>query len=278
MASGLASAELVNAMEILQRAVLERRQRLPVPSSFLLDGRGHLAVIYRGPVSRDQLEEDVALLGASPHQRRQTAVPFPGRWTSKPLPPDPRPVLATFVKAGQLDQAAAYAKRCLADSSMAEDYETDIRRLLGDIYLDQRKTPEAISMYARLLALAPEEASSHREIGQQLIQRQQPKAAIAHLIQAARIQTNDLELRLNLAFLLIRERRHEEAIPHLQAVIHARPAVASLRWELAKALENTGRLEQSIEQYEQVMKILPDHREAAASLARLRHTLQNRAK
>jgi len=269
MPSGMASDDLVNAMEIFHRAYLESRRRLPVPCSFLLDREGRVAVIYKGRVSSKQLMDDVALLEATPHQRRAAAVPFAGRWTSKPLPADPRPVLATIVKAGQADNAIAYAKNCLSDSLIAEAHGIDIHRLLGDLYLDQRKIAAAVKSYQQILTLSPKDVQIHLEIGQQLIQVQEPRAAIPHLSQAAAIQPNNLELRLNLSLLQLREQQFNEAIPHLKAVIKQRPDIVSLRIQLAQALERTGDRKESIQQYQQVLKRSPGHQEAIKSLHRL---------
>lgn len=269
MPSGMASNDLVNAMEIFHRAFLESRRRLPVPCSFLLDREGRVAVIYKGRVSTDQLMNDVAMLDATPQQRRAAAVPFPGRWTSKPLPADPRPVLATLVKAGQVDNAIAYANRCLSNALIAEAHGADIHRLLGDLFLDQSKVEVAVKAYQQILTLLPKDARMHLEIGQQLIQVQEPRAAIPHLSQAAKIQPNNLELRLNLSLLQLREQQFNEAIPHLRAVIKQRPDIVSLQMQLAQALERNGDLVESIQQYRAVLKISPDHPEAMKGLNRL---------
>ncbi|MBI2926271.1 MAG: ASPIC/UnbV domain-containing protein [Verrucomicrobia bacterium] len=81
---GQATAEWLEKIEILGDRLFERRLALVVPTSFLLDRNGDLGVIYRGPVEVDTVLRDAALLRTQPAGRRDQAVPFAGRWYTKP--------------------------------------------------------------------------------------------------------------------------------------------------------------------------------------------------
>ena len=71
---------LVDTLDAFHRAMLDRWRPLPVPTSFLVDESGRVAVIYRGTVEASQLLEDVKLLKASPEVLARAAVPFEGQW------------------------------------------------------------------------------------------------------------------------------------------------------------------------------------------------------
>ena len=59
----MANPELVGKLEVLQEVLLSPpREPGQLPTSYLLDRLGRLAVIYLGPVSSDQLLADVAML------------------------------------------------------------------------------------------------------------------------------------------------------------------------------------------------------------------------
>jgi hypothetical protein len=58
---------------------------LVLPTSFLLDGQGRLSVIYRGPVTPDQLLEDVGRLGLPAPDWNELSVPFAGQWLRSPF-------------------------------------------------------------------------------------------------------------------------------------------------------------------------------------------------
>ena len=108
--SGRATNELVRDLEIVHRTIVELQSPLPVPSSFLLDADGRLGAIYKGPVPLARLLADVKLLGSSPEARRDSAVPYPGRFASQPFPANPEPVARALELDGRPEAAAAYRR------------------------------------------------------------------------------------------------------------------------------------------------------------------------
>ena len=77
---GLATVALVERLNAVQRTIVSKKTPLPIPSSFLIDAEGKLAVVYRGQVPLHLLLEDVGD-GARPKKdARDAAVPFAGRW------------------------------------------------------------------------------------------------------------------------------------------------------------------------------------------------------
>ena len=79
-----ADAPTIDALDTLQQALLERRRPLALPSSFLVDAKGQLAVLHRGPVNPAQLCAEVRALAGTPAEIRDRAVPFRGRWIGDP--------------------------------------------------------------------------------------------------------------------------------------------------------------------------------------------------
>ena len=101
----------IRALDLFQKGVLDRWVDLPVPSSFLMDQYGDVAVIYKGKVSANQVISDFKLLNANHEQRRSMALPFQGLFIS-PLPkPDPRRISSQFLDADQPQEALAYLKK-----------------------------------------------------------------------------------------------------------------------------------------------------------------------
>ncbi len=83
-ASLYAGSEAIDALDVLQQSLLERRRKLALPSSFLVDAQGQLAVMQRGPSSPARLCREVAALAGNPRELRDRAVPFEGRWIGDP--------------------------------------------------------------------------------------------------------------------------------------------------------------------------------------------------
>ncbi len=82
--TGAATDELLLLFEVLQSALVDRSRRLPVPASFLIDGDGRLARIYKGRIEVDRLLRDVADLSLGGLDAARASLPFSGRWHEGP--------------------------------------------------------------------------------------------------------------------------------------------------------------------------------------------------
>ena len=111
---GLAAESLAVKLDIMQRAVTGRQRSLPIPSSFLLDPAGRLAVVYKGRVTVEQILADVQLLGEPVNVLRDAAVPLAGRWSNSPVGVRPKVVAQKFLQAGYSDEAEEYLSTVLA--------------------------------------------------------------------------------------------------------------------------------------------------------------------
>ena len=78
--AGIATPDVVESFSLALKAFVLRQEPLSLPTSFLIDSRGQLAVIYKGSVETRQLTEDLGLLNLSSNGIFQAACPFPGRW------------------------------------------------------------------------------------------------------------------------------------------------------------------------------------------------------
>ena len=79
--AGWATTAATQKLQLVQNHLFDLHRPMSVPTSLLIDATGHLAVLYRGPVSVDQVLADVAELpnlATAPQ-----AVPFAGRWHTR---------------------------------------------------------------------------------------------------------------------------------------------------------------------------------------------------
>ncbi len=123
----------VRGLDLFQRAVLDRWNPLPVPSSFLIDGEGRVALIYKGRVGVDQLLEDYKLLGAEPQAWRRAALAFPGRFISSLPKPQPLNVSSQLVDAAQPRVALRYLEDFAAVNPVAADVDEVIGVLRNEL-------------------------------------------------------------------------------------------------------------------------------------------------
>ena len=75
---GKATAQMAAAFQILHNLQIAIHRQLPLPSSFLIDEYGRLAVIYKGPVTVAQVSSDLEHSQGDRDKRFMDAALFPG--------------------------------------------------------------------------------------------------------------------------------------------------------------------------------------------------------
>jgi len=83
---GFATAQGLSLMQSFANSATTYHQPLPAPTSFLLDGKGRVRVIYKGTVSAEQVKKDIEMSAREPEDTIADALPHPGRWDMKPSP------------------------------------------------------------------------------------------------------------------------------------------------------------------------------------------------
>jgi tetratricopeptide (TPR) repeat protein len=117
-------------MAAVNRALFNLDRPFPLPTSFLVDARGRIAVIYKAPVTVEGVLADAAALGSRGPESGDRAAPFPGRWQSNAMrssraPLRPRDVLMrlgmSHWQAGDaVDAAAVYREALRVDPNHAQ--------------------------------------------------------------------------------------------------------------------------------------------------------------
>ncbi len=276
---GMASAELVEAMEIVHRAYLELQQPLPIPATFLLDRRGRSAAIYKGPVSVEQLVADARLLQAPEEVQRASALPFPGRMASLPFPPDPARIASGYLSAGQNAKAAAYLEEFLSNPSRwlegqraadgGEAILAECSDLAGYLLIDLGRPQDAARAWARLLESPAVGSQTHRLAGERLLQQNLAREALPHLERAASMTTEggDAALRFNLGLAALGAGKAAQAIDQFHASLALEPDDLPCIYQLANALYATGECAAAIAAFRQALRIEPGWPYAARQLA-----------
>ncbi len=114
-AAGFANERLVHLLQAYHDALYLNRRLLPVPTSFLIDTDGSVGAIYKGVVTVEQLQADIARLGDSADERRARAIPFSGRWLESAPELYPTQLAGRFVDEGLLDEAIYYLREFGSD-------------------------------------------------------------------------------------------------------------------------------------------------------------------
>jgi thiol-disulfide isomerase/thioredoxin len=108
--AGFATERTMDKLQILHDELFDMHLPLPVPTSILIDTKGQLAALYKGPVDLDRVFEDVANLSLAPEAARDRSVPFPGRWHIEPVRSSLFQLTFKFLQKGYLSDALKILK------------------------------------------------------------------------------------------------------------------------------------------------------------------------
>ncbi len=259
--------ENAGALDVFHRSYMTLRRPLPVPSSFLLDAQGRVAVIYRGPVEPSQVLADAKLLPLPAEQVRATALPFSGRWETVLAGPNPSGLVVTWKREGCLKVGAAWLERYLAaaesgDASTAElspqvkvnlyEHLADFRHLLKD---------EAgyAAVYQRLLKIAPDYEPAHTALGLYLGKANRGSEAMVHLERAAALAPGDAQVLSNLAIGRSMQGRKDEALALFRRAAEINPNLIIARLNMARLYAQRGEWSEAELEMRAVWRVQPGY-------------------
>lgn len=250
----ITTSQTVRNLDLFQRSLLDRWLPMPVPGSFLLDRYGRVAVVYKGPVSVDQLLADIDLLDADPKLWRDHSVPFPGQWVGPPPDVDPLRVNSQFVDHNEIAEGLNYLQRHVV---VAETVPGTSRKELADI---------------------------HFIIGIILQERNNTEAALEALEKARVMNPEDFRILSELGSILIKLTRYEEALTHLNAALEINAGDVQLKrflgkahFQFANSLRNEGLISEAIANYQDALRNDTKQLDAANQLSLLLSTTSNAA-
>ena len=228
---GMATDSLVSDFQSEHNRHLPLHKKLPLPSSFLIDRQGRLAVIYKGKVSVDQLLVDAAHSEGDRHARmvRSSPVGIGGQ----------------SIKHPRVEQIAVNEAEFLRFYAAAE--------LQGLGRID-----EVARQYADVLKFRPESYMAQSNLGNTLAKLGRTTEAIAHLQKASRIKPDEAVPYYNLANILHGQGKISSAIDYYQKALNADPDFANAHKNLAITLQGRGRLVEAVSHLQQAIRIMPD--------------------
>jgi tetratricopeptide (TPR) repeat protein len=148
--SGWATAAMAEKLELVQHHLFDLHQPMSIPTSLLIDSTGQLAVLYRGPVSVDQLLADVAELPGLVSS--SASVPFEGRWHVRRNRLSPLDVAWQLVEHGYLSETIDYITKY--KSLIYNSYNMPkLLVLVGNSVLARGEAEHAIAYYREAMSL-----------------------------------------------------------------------------------------------------------------------------
>jgi tetratricopeptide (TPR) repeat protein len=183
---GLASEQLLETFQSIENELFFISQPLPLPVSYLIDGDGQIAVIYRGPVGTDQWLQDVAGL-RDPVGAGQNLAFSGGVWI---VPP--------------------------------RGYRANDHQRIGHLFAQRGDFAEAEASYRRAAQLRPDFAAWNN-LATVLASQGQVDRAIPFLQRAIQLKPDSVPTHYNLAVILAQQGRLSESRYHFQRALEIEP-------------------------------------------------------
>jgi Flp pilus assembly protein TadD len=164
---------------------------------------------------------------------------------------------------GRIAEAAWHYREALA---VHPDHEKSLNNL-GAIAAAQGRSADAIAYFRRALAARPAFADALVNLGREM-QRQGRPAKAEEVFRQGLGGPGDAEVRVELARLLLRQRRCPEAAAEYERALRRGADPAQARNGLGAALACQGRYAEAAAQFREALRVAPDDPDAAANLAR----------
>jgi Flp pilus assembly protein TadD len=107
----------------------------------------------------------------------------------------------------------------------------------------------------RALAIAPQAAVMHMELGIELGRQNRMNEALPALAEAVRLQPEHPKAQYNLGLARALQGQIDAAVPHFAAAVRLKPSYLEARSNLARALSLRGRRDEAIAQYKEVLRL-----------------------
>lgn len=237
-ASAAATQSLVASFQQFHDAHVGLHRPLPVPTSFLIDSEGRLAMIYKGSVEIDTVLGDLQHTRGTRAERWLRSAALPGRAIQHPA------VMRTAdTQVASIHYRYAISEQRLGNSKAAKYH------------------------YLAALAGRPDFSAAHRGLGNIYLAQQDAGRAAEHFQKALRFapQNPDGHYALAKAYLLLG--RLPQAKARLLEAVRLRPDHVAAVFELAATLAKLGQAPEAVQHYRAGLKLIPDHAAGLNNLA-----------
>ena len=227
--SGRATTSLIDALQTLHDMQTPVRRALPLPNSFLIDSRGRLIAIYKGPVEVDDLIRFVSTHAESPAERFQRAAVLSGH---------------------TVDDKATIASIAASDALHYFKF--------SGFYHELGRQRLATQQLEKVVNLWPNAEAIRIRIGSSLFQQGKLERAKAHLDQAVLLNPKSSSAHAVLAHLMLQQRDMQAVVKHSNKALALDPNNHQVRFSRGMANDALGQTAEAIEDFNQVTTLAPD--------------------
>ncbi len=227
--AGRATPQLLDLLQEFHDSLIPLQKSLPIPSSFLIDAKGRLSVIYKGPVTVDQLVADLKHSSLNREERLTATVDLLGQTIQHPR----------------------------VQNLMSRD---DARSLFQIVRITQRIDPRAAKRtYEEIIRLTPDFAQAHGKLGIICLQLHQEQLAEKHLLEAVRLDPTLATALYNLGAMNARAGRTSDAEQYFRRTIESNPNLTEAHFNLAVILFNQRKFSAAKSHLDKALALQPNN-------------------
>jgi len=286
-----ATRGLLARVEMVLQQIFYLSLPLPVPTSLLVNERGELVAVYKGPVTVDDLLADVSAVSDRDPSDYADVVPLEGRQYTVLPPRNYNQLAEALMRKGFRDDALAYVEattRSAGEGEVASEIlvnaavsfarerrfdraEKQLNRAialnpreaaayynLGLIHKSRREGPEAEAALRKAVALAPDYSQALDALGEVLMAKGDLSGAIEALEEAVRLDPTDGRFRNTLGIALARADREAEAADQLARSLELRPDWPETLYNLARIYIGQSRVGEARELLDRALSLEPE--------------------
>ena len=255
---GVADDKSLRLLTVMHNQIFSRERPLPLPTSFLIDRHGQLAVIYRGKVSPKQLQSDINLLNSSPNAVAESSWPFKGRDGYE------------FFKIGKLDFARAYQRGGYYEEALeeAQNYlNAEINNTIKPSLINQakawifiaaleqsnKKWSNSAEAYLKAINLLPNQSLLKIQAGVVLWMSGQKDQANKLFTEASIEGASDPKILNTLGKAHQQIERENDAIKYFESAISLSPELTEYQINLAISQQRNNNISKAIQSYKTII-------------------------
>jgi tetratricopeptide (TPR) repeat protein len=172
----------------------------------------------------------------------------------------------TFIRINDLESAHRQFEMAVA---LDEEGHTLARFHLANVLSGRGRVADAVVQYEKMLAVNPDNAEAHQNLGLALQRLGQFESALSHHEAALAIAPKSAVIRVSLADACRHLARHDDAIVHYAQALAINPGLTDAHINLGGCFHMTGRREQAIRSYQRALAINPGLADAHYNLGNL---------
>ena len=259
--AGQATPKLLDLFQEFHDSLIPLQKSLPIPSSFLIDAEGRLSVIYKGPVTVEQLITDLKHSSLNREERLAATINLRGQTIQHPrvqnlMSRDDARSLFQIVRITQQSDLRAAKKTYEKIIQLTPDF-AQAHSKLGIVCLQLGELDKAKQHLGNALEIDPNLATALYNMGVIAARSGDFFSAEKYFRKVVQAKPRSTEAVFNLGLILLNQQKYQAAKTYLDKALALAPANANILYNHGNANAALNNHENAIHDYSMAIQIQP---------------------